>query len=53
MTTWHTMTTGGLYGAVVEAASPAAAERAATALGYTVLDIMDDVIVIADEENLD
>lgn len=45
---WHTMTTGGLYGSDVQAESAAAAEQAAVRLGYTVLDVMDDNVIIAD-----
>ena len=46
MSTYQTMTTGGIYGQEYRAADVEAAAQLAEADGYEVLDIMDDLIVI-------
>jgi hypothetical protein len=51
MATWKTMTLGGIYGQHYEVADAEAAEAAAVADGYDVLDITDDnVLVVPDDE---
>lgn len=48
MTTYRTMTVGGLYGKDYQAADAEAAATQAEADGYDVLDIMDEILVVAE-----
>lgn len=49
LTTYRTMTPGGIYGKAYPAATAEAATAAAEADGYEVLDVMDDLLVIPDD----
>ena len=48
MSTWRTMTVGGIYGKSYEAGDAETAVMLAEADRYDVLDVMDDILVIAD-----